>query len=126
MPSVLKTRSLTVAFLPKFQMITYLKDLLFQDSDKKNISELTSQIQNLIEELYSKQPANKTFEQEGFLNGSQIVQEYLDEQEYALAIEHLLYMVHESDVVYPNEVIEKLNELTLKYKIENPYQEKVL
>lgn len=106
-------------------MISYLRSLI-DESNHKNISELANKIQDLINELFSQAPLNKTFEQEGMLNGSKIVQEYLDEGEYGIAIEHLLYMVYESDVVYPNEVIDQLNKLTLKYKIENPYQGKVL
>lgn len=85
------------------------------------ISYLTSEVQNLINELYSKQPDSETFEQEGILNGYQIIQEYLDEGENSLAIEHLLYMVNESEIEYPNEIIEGINELTSKYKIKNPY-----
>ena len=55
------------------------------------------------------------------LNGSQIIQEYLNEGEYGLTIQHLLYMVYESDIVYPNEIIEGIKALTSKYQLKNPY-----
>jgi len=89
--------------------------------DTQIITELANKIQNLINELFSREPDNKTFEQEGMLNGSKIVQEYLDEGEYGIAVEHLLYIVYESDVVSPNEIIEQLTELAQRFKINNPY-----
>lgn len=85
------------------------------------IHTLTNKIQALIRQLYDKDPKNETFTQEGMLNGSIIVQEYLDVGEYAIAIEHLLYMVYESEIPYPNEIIEELLNLANKYKIKNPY-----
>lgn len=87
----------------------------------QQIKDLAYEIQDKIDGLYSKQPDNETFEQEGMLNGSQIVQEYLNESELGLAIEHLLYMIYESEIDYSNEIIEKINELTSKYKIKNVY-----
>lgn len=85
------------------------------------IREIIGKIQSRIDELYSKEPNNKTFQQEGMINGSKIVQSYLHESEFGITIEHLLYMVYESDIVYPNEVIKELNELASEFKIENPY-----
>ena len=55
------------------------------------------------------------------LNGSKIVREYLDEGEYGLAAEHLLYMVYESEVSYSNEIIKELTDFADEYKIKNPY-----
>ena len=86
------------------------------------ITEITNEIQESIDQLYLEKPDNETFEQEGFLNGSQIVQEYLEYNEYGLAIEHLLYMFYESDINRSDKIIEQLNKLTIKYKIENRYQ----
>jgi hypothetical protein len=49
------------------------------------------------------------------------VEEYIDQGEYGLAIEHLIYMVYESDICYPTEMVEELHRLTSKYNIKNPY-----
>ncbi len=87
----------------------------------QEILEVTNKIQNRINELHLKQPNHETFEQEGLLNGSQIVQEYLDYNEYGIAIEHLLYMFYESEIDKPIEISEQINKLTLKYKIKNSY-----
>lgn len=82
---------------------------------------LARKIQNLLNQLYDKEPENITFEQEGILNGLTIVQEYLDEGEYGIAVDHLFYMVYESEISYPKEIIEELTDLAEKYKIKNPY-----
>lgn len=87
----------------------------------KRIAELAAKIQNQINKLYSNQPDNEIFEQEGILTGFQIVREYLDEDENGLAIEHLLYIIYESNISYPTEIIEEINDLSSKYKIKNPY-----
>lgn len=87
----------------------------------KRIAELADKIQKQINELYSNQPDNETFEQEGMLTGFEIVQEYLNEDENGLAVEHLMYMVYESDISYPMEIIEEINYLSSTYKIKNSY-----
>ena len=87
----------------------------------KQIAELSIEVQNLLNALHAEQPDNETFDQEGMLNGSQFIQEYLDQGEFGVAIEHLLYMIYESDIIYPNELIEEVKEITSKYKIKNPY-----
>lgn len=87
----------------------------------KRIAELAAKIQHQINELYSNQPDNEIFEQEGILTGFQIVREYLDQDENGLAIEHLLYMVHESNIPYPAKIIEEINDLSSRYKIKNSY-----
>jgi hypothetical protein len=83
----------------------------FENKDKLTISRLVSEIQDSIDDLYLKEPNNPTFEQEGFINGSNIVKEYIDQGEYGVAIEHLIYMVYESDISYPTEILEKLQSL---------------
>ena len=93
----------------------------FVNKDKLTISKLASVIQDSINELFLKEPNNPTFEQKGFINGSNIVEEYIDQGEYGLSIEHLIYMVYESDICYPTEIIEELHSLTSKYNIKNPY-----
>ena len=94
---------------------------LFVNKDRDAISRLADEIQGSINDLYLKEPNNPTFEQEGFINGSNIVKEFIDEDEYGLAIEHLIYMAYESDISYPTEILEELHSLTSKYNIKNPY-----
>jgi hypothetical protein len=43
------------------------------------IDRLAQEIQNLITQLHAKDPNNQTFEQVGFLDGSTLVREYLDQ-----------------------------------------------
>lgn len=87
----------------------------------QTIHMLADKIQRPINQLHDREPNNITFEQEGILNGSLIVQEYLDEGECGLAVEHLLYMVYESEIFYPNEIIEELTDLANKYEIKSSY-----
>ena len=89
---------------------------LFVNNDKRIIDDLACKIQNQIHNLHLKEPNNEIFDQEGILNGYSIVKEYIDEGEYAIAIEHLLYMVYESDISYSTGIIEELNKLVSKYK----------
>ena len=91
----------------------------FADKDKAAISKLAGEIQNLVDNLHSNEPNNKTFEQLGFIDGSNIVKEYVDEGEYGLAIEHLLYMVYESDISYPDQIVKQLNYLSSKFNVKN-------
>lgn len=87
----------------------------------QNIYKLADKIQTLITRLRDKDKKNEAFTQEGMLNGSIIVQEYLNEGEFGIAIEHLLYMVYESGISYPKDIIEELLDLANKYKVKNPY-----
>ena len=93
----------------------------FGNKDKLTISKLAGEIQDSINDLHLKEPDNPTFGQEGFINGSNIVKEYIDQGEYGLAVEHLIYMVYESDISYSTEILEELHTLTSKYNIKNPY-----
>jgi hypothetical protein len=78
------------------------------DKNKQVILRIGEAIQSLVSDLHIKNPDNKTFEQQGFLDGLSIVKEYLAEDEYEIAIEHLIYMVCESDISYPPELIKDL------------------
>lgn len=92
------------------------------NKDKENLLNLGQLAQNLIFDLQVRDPNNETFEQEGIINGLLTIKDYISESEIELAIEHLLYMVNESDISYPTESCDELNNLVTKYKIANPYQ----
>ncbi len=98
-----------------------LQKLFIVKNNKQTILRLAGFVQTLILELNAREPDNETFGQEGMLNGLSIVNEYLDEDEYGIAIDHLLYMVYESDISYPSEIIEELHTIASKYNIENRY-----
>ncbi len=93
----------------------------FVNKDKDAISKLSGEVQNLIDILHSNESNNITFEQTGFIDGSTIVKEYVDEGEYELAVEHLLYMVYESDISYTDQILKQLNQLASTFNIKNNY-----
>lgn len=97
--------------------VVALLDNLILNRDKEVIIKLTRIAQTLISQLHIQDPDNETFEQEGIINGQSIVKDYIDEGEYAIAIEHLLYMVYESDISYPAEMLVELNTLASKYNV---------
>lgn len=90
--------------------------------DEENLLELSQTAQDLILDLQGREPDNETFEQEGIIDGLAIIKNFVKENEIGIAIEHLLYMVHESDISYPSESLENLHKLVAKYKTNNYYR----
>lgn len=76
---------------------------------------------NLISEAHSENPESDVFEQAGILTGKEIVLSYIDHRELGVAIEHLLYIVHESEVSYPQSKLVALHEIAKKLKVEYNY-----
>jgi len=72
--------------------------------------------QELIDELYRNNPANETFEQVGILNGKEIVNDFIDHGELGVALDHLLYMIHESDIQFPLEALKELLSIASEYQ----------
>ena len=72
------------------------------DEIKECIIQATLEAQSLIDREFAKwehgPPEDSGFEQEGLLNGKEIVEEYLAHSEPGLALEHLIYMVAETDI----------------------------
>ncbi len=89
--------------------------------DQEQIIRLAETAQRLITELHINEPDNETFEQTGIINGFTIIKEFIDTDEVGLALEHLLYMIYESDIFYPESAFQELHNLTSKYKIDNFY-----
>lgn len=81
------------------------------------IKELAIIADNLIADLYSKNPKSSVFDQEGILNGIDIVLDYIHHNEIGLATEHLLYMIHESEIDYPSEKIVYLHKIADSLKL---------
>jgi hypothetical protein len=78
--------------------------------------------QSLIAELRRVNPEDETFDQLGILDGHTIVAEFLDHGEFGVAIEHVLYMVHESNISFPAEELNALHALAEELGIRNNYQ----
>ena len=91
----------------------------------EEVKRLALLAQSLINDLYKRDPDNETFEQNGILNGQEIVQDFIDNQEHGIAIEHLLYIVHESDISFPKTELEKLHSLANKCGINSGYVKKM-
>ena len=77
----------------------------------KSILAAANEAQKLIDELHLRDPGNETFEQVGFLDGREIVKEYIDHNEWGMGLEHLLYMIHESEIEFPDAVLLDLHQL---------------
>jgi len=77
--------------------------------------------ESLILDAHAKDPKNDVFEQEGLLNGKSTALEYIDHGEYGLALEHLLYMVHESEVNFPKDKLISLHKMAKKFDARNEY-----
>lgn len=75
----------------------------------------------LIHELHQRDPENETFSQVGLLDGRDTVFDYLSHNELNVALEHLLYMIHESDIVFDMHSVTRLHEIAKQFKICNHY-----
>ncbi len=77
--------------------------------------------QQLIDDLHDRDPRNDTFAQVGLLDGLQIISDFLSHNEMGLALEHLLYMIHESDIKFEQERVVRLHSLAAQLNIDNHY-----
>jgi len=84
---------------------------------------LTLTTQRLLDNLYRRNSSDETFEQNGIINGQDIIEGYLKNNEIGLAVEHLLYMVHESNITLSTTETNTLNDVLLKLGIDNVYVE---
>jgi hypothetical protein len=89
---------------------------------KKKIRHFSLLAHSLITELYASNPNDETFDQLGILDGHSIVASYLEHDEWGLAIEHVLYMVHESNIDFPDAEVKALHALAERVGIRNSYR----
>jgi hypothetical protein len=89
--------------------------------DEAFILESAKLARQLIIELYKDDPTHETFEQVGLLDGAEEVRDYLEHNEIGLAVEHLLYMVHEADIQFPRDRMLRLHQLAERMGLENSY-----
>ncbi len=77
--------------------------------------------QLLIAELHASDPNNATFEQVGLLDGQSVVSDFINQGEWELALEHVLYMIHESEIPFPSDLMLELHAIAKAYGVENYY-----
>ncbi len=87
-----------------------------------SIRSFTETAQLLIAELRRVKPEDETFDQVGILDGHTIVAEFLDHGEFGVAIEHVLYMIHESNISFPAEELNALHALAKQLGARNDYK----
>ena len=96
--------------------------VLLRDKSLINLTISAAQnAQNLVVALYKNNPANEVFEQTGILDGQLIITDYIDHNEWGLALEHLFYVIYESEIDFPAEELKQLHELASKTNIDIPY-----
>lgn len=88
---------------------------------QKLIIESAELARELIDDLFAANPSHETFEQVGLLDGFESVVEYIEVGESGCALEHLLYMIHESDISYPRERMLHLHTMAKELGIKNHY-----
>ena len=86
----------------------------------KFVLESSEIAQKLIDALIKTHPNHSTFDQGGIENGAEFVADYVM-LEWHLAVEHLLYMIHSSDIPYPRERMLRLHELAKEQSVKNFY-----
>jgi hypothetical protein len=89
----------------------------------KTVLVAADQAEQLIGELYERDPTNETFEQAGMLDGRKIIQEFIDYNEWGLGLQHLLYMIHESEIKYPPNDLQELHFIAKLRGIRNFYDQ---
>lgn len=82
---------------------------------------LSKVAQSLIYQLYDQNPCDETFEQGGIICGQETVEGYIHANEPNLAIEHLLYIIYESNISFPIERLELIHQIAKEYGVVTRY-----
>lgn len=85
------------------------------------IKEAARLAQDLISNLYVSDPKNDMFTQTGFLDGEKTVLDYIAHGELGVALEHLLYTIHEANIKFPKEMVVNIHKIARDLDISNPY-----
>jgi hypothetical protein len=91
------------------------------DEAVREIQQCAELAHRKIHELHQTQPDNETFSQVGLLDGRDTVFDYLSHNEVGVALEHLLYMIHESDIAFDLQQVIRLHEIAKHFHIRNHY-----
>ena len=89
---------------------------------KKKIRHFSSIEHSLITEMHAANPNDESFDQLGILGDDSITASFLEHGEWGLAIEHLLYIVHESNLVIPDDELTELHALAERRSIRSSYR----
>lgn len=89
--------------------------------DIAKLLEATDKAQGLINDLHQADPSNTTFDQAGILDGREIIRDYVGHNEWGVAFEHLLYMIHESEIDFPDDELWELRSIAKLNGLHNPY-----
>ena len=89
---------------------------------KKRIRHFSLLAHSLITELHAADPNDETFDQLGILDGHSQVVDFLEHDEWGLAIEHVLYMVHESNIDFPDHELKALHALAERLGVRHSYR----
>ena len=85
------------------------------------IQECVGIAQNTIQELHHRDPNDETLTQVGLLNGQDIIHDFLSHNELGAALEHLLYMIHESNITFDMNRVVRLHDIAKSYGIRSHY-----
>lgn len=85
------------------------------------IIDLSRIAQSLIDQLYSQNPNDETFEQSGIACGEETVKGYIYHNEPNVALEHLLYIIYESNISFPTDKLKVLHEIVEEYGVITRY-----
>jgi hypothetical protein len=55
------------------------------------------------------------------LDGREIIRDYVEHNEWGVAFEHLLYMIHESEIDFPDDELRELHSIAKLNGLRNPY-----
>jgi hypothetical protein len=92
-----------------------------QDEAVREIQRCTELAHRQIHELHHMDPNNKMFSQVGLLDGRDTVFNYLSHNELGVALEHLLYMIHESDIAFDMKQVIRLHKIAELFHVRNHY-----
>lgn len=79
---------------------------------------------SLISSLYDHDPDNPSFEQLGIINGREVIDSYIEHNEMGIAVEHLLFIVHETEIAFPGKELDELYSLASELGVKNAYAQK--
>lgn len=87
----------------------------------RHIRECSEIAHQLLADLHEDDADNETFTQTGLLDRQEIIDDYLSHNELGAALEHLLYMIHESDMHFDQSRVVELHAIAKQFNINSHY-----
>ena len=91
------------------------------DEHERCIRNAAQVAHDLLHALHRANPSDPTFDQVGFLDGRDSVIDYIEHGERGVALEHLLYMIHEANIAFPHALLLRLHEIAEEYGLDVGY-----